>query len=259
MPWVNQPAKRLHDLVMLGSLPPRVRELYGLSWSSAQARAFPLAVAAAARPAGRSRRAAVRRGSCARSFALVEATERRRIERGKPTPQLPPLPGSSRGRAAGQASAAATSATAGIASEPSGAANGAVAVAEPLQQIRPLTLVQRRDDVRERRREVACGGDVVLDVVVAQRQRQLLDDRPRRSPRPRAARAARPGRRGRTCRDRRRSRSRRRARRRRACGAGSTANGTRSGVLQAASARRPPGRSTRRVSRSAASLSSASM
>jgi uncharacterized protein (DUF2236 family) len=122
MPWVNQPAKRLHDLVMLGSLPPRVRELYGFSWSPEQARAFPLAVAAlrglrAAAPAS------LRRGSCARSFALVEATERRRLERGRPTPQLPPLP-ARRGptRAAAQASAAATSATAGSASVPSDAA-----------------------------------------------------------------------------------------------------------------------------------------
>lgn len=123
MPWVNQPAKRVHDLVMLGSLPPRVRELYGLSWSPAQARAFPLVVAAL-----RGMRAVVpptvRRGRNGRSFALVQATERRRIERGRPTPQLPPLP-----RRGAQASAAATSATAGIASEPSGDANGAVAVA----------------------------------------------------------------------------------------------------------------------------------
>lgn len=123
MPGANQPAKRVHDLVMLGSLPPRVRELYGFSWSSSQARAFPLAVVAL-----RGLRAiaptAVRHGSCTRSFALVEQTERRRIERGKPTPQLPPLPTTSRGRAvAAQASAAATSATAGTASERSGAAN----------------------------------------------------------------------------------------------------------------------------------------
>jgi uncharacterized protein (DUF2236 family) len=123
---IDQPAKRLHDLVMRGSLPPRVRELYGMTWSSAQARAFPLAVAAL-RGLRAVAPAAVRQGSCARNFALVEQTERRRIERGEPTPQLPPLPTSSRGRA--QASAAATSATAGIASESSGAANGAVAVA----------------------------------------------------------------------------------------------------------------------------------
>jgi uncharacterized protein (DUF2236 family) len=128
MPWVNQPAKRLHDLVLLGSLPPRVRALYGLSWSPRQARAFRVAVAAL-RGLRAVSPAAVRRGSCARNYALVEATERRRIERGRPTPQLPPLPGSARARAAAQASAAAPSAIAGIASEPSGAANGAVAVA----------------------------------------------------------------------------------------------------------------------------------
>ncbi|MGN6190433.1 MAG: oxygenase MpaB family protein [Conexibacter sp.] len=114
MPRVNQPAKRLHDLVMLGSLPPRVRELYGMTWSPWQARAFPPAVAAL-RGLRAIAPASLRQGSCARSFALVEATERRRIERGRPTPQLPPLPRR-------QASAAATSATAGIASEPSGAA-----------------------------------------------------------------------------------------------------------------------------------------
>ncbi|HEX7292818.1 MAG TPA: oxygenase MpaB family protein [Conexibacter sp.] len=119
MPWIDQPAKRLHDLVMLGSLPPRVRELYGFSWSPRQERAFRLAVAGL-RGLRAVAPAAVSRGSCARNYALVEATERRRIERGEPTPQLPPLPASSRGRA--QASAAATSATAGIASEPSGAA-----------------------------------------------------------------------------------------------------------------------------------------
>lgn len=91
MPGGNQPAKRLHDLVMLGSLPPRVRELYGFSWSPAQARAFPLAVAVL-RGARAVAPAAVRQGSCAQSYALVAATERLRIERGKPTPQLPPLP-----------------------------------------------------------------------------------------------------------------------------------------------------------------------
>jgi uncharacterized protein (DUF2236 family) len=117
MPSGNQPAKQLHDLVMLGSLPARVRELYGLSWSPWQARAFPLAVGAL-RCARAAAPAAVRQGSCARSYALVEATERRRIERGKPTPQLPPR------RA--QASAV-TGATAGIASESSGVENGMVA------------------------------------------------------------------------------------------------------------------------------------
>ena len=119
MPRLNQPAKRLHDLVMLGSLPPRVRELYGLTFSPWQAHAFPLAVASL-RGLRAIAPASARQGSCGRSFALVEKTERERLVRGKPTPQLPPLPSSTRGRA--HAAAAATSATAGIASEPSGAA-----------------------------------------------------------------------------------------------------------------------------------------
>ena len=96
----------VHDLDMLGSLPPRVRELYGLSWSPRQARAFPLAVAAlrglrSGRAARRSRRAAARAAS--RSWRRPSGG---RIERGKPTPQLPPLP-AARGRAGrAQASAA---------------------------------------------------------------------------------------------------------------------------------------------------------
>lgn len=91
MPWANQPAKQLHDLIMLGSFPPRVRELYGLSFSPAQARAFPLAVGLL-RGLRRAAPDRVRHGSCAGSFALVERTERQRIARGRPTPQLPPLP-----------------------------------------------------------------------------------------------------------------------------------------------------------------------
>lgn len=81
------PAKRVHDLVMLGSLPPRVRELYGLRYTAAHAAgcAAALAAARAARPLlPRS----LRLGSCARDFAAVAAVERRRIEHGQPTPQI---------------------------------------------------------------------------------------------------------------------------------------------------------------------------
>jgi uncharacterized protein (DUF2236 family) len=110
MPAVNQPGKRVHDLVMLGSLPPRVRELYGLAWTPAQARAFKVAVASM-----RGMRALAPRrvthGSNRRSFALVSATEAGRLARGRPTPQLPPL--------APQAVAAAASATPGKRSAPS--------------------------------------------------------------------------------------------------------------------------------------------
>jgi uncharacterized protein (DUF2236 family) len=120
LPRSSQPAKHVHDLIVLGTLPPRVRELYGLSWSGAQARAFPLAVGAL-RGLRAVAPASARRGSCARSYAIVERTEHRRIEGGKPTPQMPPLPARPR-PAAAQASAAATSASPGSASVPSDAA-----------------------------------------------------------------------------------------------------------------------------------------
>jgi uncharacterized protein (DUF2236 family) len=90
LPAVNQPAKRLHDLVMLGSLPQRVRELYELPWTRAHALAYPAAVSVL-RGLRRLAPSVVTQGSNERSFALVAATERRRIDRGRPTPQLPPL------------------------------------------------------------------------------------------------------------------------------------------------------------------------
>jgi uncharacterized protein (DUF2236 family) len=87
MPSTHQLAKRIHDLVMLGSLPARVRELYSLPISSSQAKAC-----AAALAAGRFARMlaprSLTRGSCIPEFEMVAATERRRLERGQPTPQL---------------------------------------------------------------------------------------------------------------------------------------------------------------------------
>jgi uncharacterized protein (DUF2236 family) len=87
MPSRNQPAKRVHDLLMLGSLPPRVRELYGLRYTSAHA-----ATCAAALATGRLARLltprSLTRGSCIPEFEMVAGTELRRIQRGQPTPQL---------------------------------------------------------------------------------------------------------------------------------------------------------------------------
>jgi uncharacterized protein (DUF2236 family) len=87
LPGIYGPAKRVHDLIMLGSLPQRVRELYGLRYSSAQAAAFRAAVSAvrAARPVTPE---AIKRGYNTGSFRLVAKTERRRIERGEATPQV---------------------------------------------------------------------------------------------------------------------------------------------------------------------------
>lgn len=87
MPASRQAPKRLHDLVMLGSLPERVRELYGLSYTRAQHAAC-MATIASARLTRPFLPALRKRGSCIPEFEMVAATERRRIERGQPTPQL---------------------------------------------------------------------------------------------------------------------------------------------------------------------------
>jgi len=87
MPAIQQPGKRIHDLLMLGSLPRRVRELYGLSYSPGQAAAFASA-ARAIRAMRRITPAPLARGYNTRSFDGVARTERRRIERGRPTPQV---------------------------------------------------------------------------------------------------------------------------------------------------------------------------
>jgi uncharacterized protein (DUF2236 family) len=88
MPATHQPAKRIHDLIMLGSLPPRVRELYGLRWTRRHAVAFRGAVRVARTGRGLLPRP-VTHGYNTRFFELVADTERRRIAEGKPTPQVP--------------------------------------------------------------------------------------------------------------------------------------------------------------------------
>jgi uncharacterized protein (DUF2236 family) len=77
MPAIYGPLSRIHNLVMLGSLPPRVREIYGLSWTTAQQVAFDAAVTAVrtSRPLVPKR---VRRGGNRDSFELVARTERAR-------------------------------------------------------------------------------------------------------------------------------------------------------------------------------------
>ena len=87
-PW-RQGGKRVHDAVMLGSLPPRVRELYGLRYGRRDQAAFDAGV----RLIRASRRLMPRRlvyGSCVSEFEMVARTERRRIDRGRYTPQIQP-------------------------------------------------------------------------------------------------------------------------------------------------------------------------
>lgn len=84
-----QPFKRLHDVIMLGSLPARVRRMYGLPWSPAHAAAFHAAVRGV-----RTGRAvlpgALSQGRNTYFFDSVAATEAWRIAHGKPTPQVAP-------------------------------------------------------------------------------------------------------------------------------------------------------------------------
>lgn len=87
MPALQQPGKRVHDLLMLGSLPRRVRELYGLSYTPRQAGSFE-ATARALRALRRITPDPLARGWNTRSFDGVARTEAWRIEHGKPTPQV---------------------------------------------------------------------------------------------------------------------------------------------------------------------------
>ena len=85
VPARSAPAMRVHNLVMLAMLPPRVRELYGLEITPAQTAAFRSVVAAmrATRPLTPE---PVRRGWNTRFFEDVARTERRRRARGERVP-----------------------------------------------------------------------------------------------------------------------------------------------------------------------------
>jgi uncharacterized protein (DUF2236 family) len=85
VPVSRLPAIKVHNLVMLGSLPPRVRELYGLPWSPAHAAAFRATVAAVRAPRAITPRR-VRIGPNTTQFELVARTESDRLMRGRPTP-----------------------------------------------------------------------------------------------------------------------------------------------------------------------------
>lgn len=87
LPASRQLAKRVHDALMLYSLPPRVRELYGLRLSRGDERLARRVITAHrwVRPLVPAR---VARGTCVPEFELVAATEQRRIELGRWTPRI---------------------------------------------------------------------------------------------------------------------------------------------------------------------------
>jgi uncharacterized protein (DUF2236 family) len=89
LPRLDQGAKRIHDLIMVGSLPERVRELYRLRYGRRDQLAFQVTTTAIrrARPLAPSR---LTQGWNTGSFNRVAATERSRVASGRPTPQVLP-------------------------------------------------------------------------------------------------------------------------------------------------------------------------
>jgi uncharacterized protein (DUF2236 family) len=87
LPRHRQAGKQIHDLIMLGSLPRRVREVYGLSYTPGHAAAYRAAVLMA-RGARRVTPRFLAKGYNTGSFEMVAKTERRRIEHGEWTPQV---------------------------------------------------------------------------------------------------------------------------------------------------------------------------
>lgn len=88
IPRIESPAMEVHNLILLGSLPRRVRKLYGLPWDVGRDAAFQLATRAirASRPL--SPRALARGGNRGR-FDRTARIEAERIEAGRPPVPLP--------------------------------------------------------------------------------------------------------------------------------------------------------------------------
>ena len=89
VPRVESPLMEVHHLILLGSLPPRVRELYGLPWDLAREVAFQATVRAvrAGRPLSPRRLA---RGRNAARYDRVARIEAERIEAGRPPIPMSP-------------------------------------------------------------------------------------------------------------------------------------------------------------------------
>ena len=84
MPRHLHPQREVHNLVLTGTLPPRVRKMFGLRWTPLHEATFRAIVAAArgARPVTPKR---VRRGGNISSFDLVARTERALVASGQAT------------------------------------------------------------------------------------------------------------------------------------------------------------------------------
>ena len=87
VPLYLHPQREVHNLLLVGTLPRRIRDFFGLRWSLAHQAAF-TALAQGVRAARPFTPRAIRRGANTGSFEMVAATERRMVAEGKAT--LPP-------------------------------------------------------------------------------------------------------------------------------------------------------------------------
>ncbi len=84
LPLYLHPQREIHNLVLVGTLPPRARELFGLSWTPLHRAAF-RAVAGGMRAARPVTPRVLRRGPNSSSFALVAQTEKQILAGGGAT------------------------------------------------------------------------------------------------------------------------------------------------------------------------------
>lgn len=88
-PTLRGPLMGAHNLVVRGSLPPSVRELYGLPWTTADGMAF-AALTRSVRAARRAQPAALAVGANTGVFTQIRNEERRRQAAGRPIAHLRP-------------------------------------------------------------------------------------------------------------------------------------------------------------------------
>ena len=78
VPALRRPALEAVNLAVLGLLPPRVRDLYGLPWDPAREAAF-RALCASLKATARITPGRIRRGSCVADYNVVARTEAERL------------------------------------------------------------------------------------------------------------------------------------------------------------------------------------
>ena len=84
LPRYLHPQREVHNLILLGTLPPHIRDFFGLRWTVLHEAAF-AAIARGLRAARPITPRGIRRGSNTASFELVAATEKRLVASGKAT------------------------------------------------------------------------------------------------------------------------------------------------------------------------------